>query len=171
MKQIFAHFSFIAVLMAVLWIGPSGCSDSSDLYDQLPVPVAKFVTQYFPGYGIDSYTDTTDGCHVRLDNGPGLTFDAQYQWLSINGYGMPLPKVLMFDQLPPKLYMYLQETENADNVYSVERDGFRYTLHLLSATLVYEISTGRISGTDAVEQSRALRGLHQSWVSHSGRRP
>ncbi len=122
-----------------------GCGNDS-VYDELPSKIASFVTQYFPNYGVQSYSQSSDGeYHVRLKDGPGMTFGNNYSWIVINGYGLPLPQVLMFNELPPALYMYLQETENTENVFSVERNAFTYTLTLLDETVSYDTSTKRIT--------------------------
>ena len=84
---------------------------------------------------------------MRVDDGPGITFDSDYAWEIVDGYGMPLPQVLLFDQLPPKLYAYLQDSQQLDSVFSMERDSRRYTLSLLNADLVYDIKTEEISGS------------------------
>lgn len=64
---------------------------------------------------------------------------------------MPLPQVLLFDQLPPALYKYLEETENLGNVFSLERNRSTYTVVLLDETLSYDIATQQITGSDRVE--------------------
>lgn len=128
-------------LMAVL---PAACSNDS-LIDEVPQPVNKFVTQYFPGYAIITYEHTDTGYHVRLKNGPGMNFDASYNWESLDGYGLPLPQVFLFDQTPPKLYAYLQGTSSLNEVFSISRTSEEYTVTLLDNTLVYDISTEEIS--------------------------
>lgn len=138
-------------LFAVLLIFAlfTACKDSE--YTALPDKIASFVTQYFPGYSVDSYSNTGSLYHVRLKNGPGLTFNHDQDWISINGYGLTLPQVLLFDQLPPDLYVYLEETENTENIFSVERDGFAYTLVLLNETIKYDIATSKITVDTAPE--------------------
>lgn len=151
MNRLLKIFTFLIILGF-----SAACSDKHELYDSMPKDIASFVTQYFPTYSIESYTSNSSGYHVRLKNGPGLTFGTNQQWLTINGYGLPLPQVLMWDQLPPALYSYLQETENTDNVFSVNRDGFRYTVELLNQTLYYDISSHVIteSPTDSAQGNR-----------------
>ena len=58
---------------------------------------------------------------------------------------MPLPQVMLFDQLPPRLYAYLQDSQQLDSVFGMERDSKRYVLTLLDSTLTYDISTGDAS--------------------------
>lgn len=142
------------ILMLILSAIMSGCllfvvssCHGDDEWDAMPRDIADFVSQYFPGSGIGSYSHTGDTYHVRIDNGPGITFDSNYAWVSVDGYGMPLPQVLLFDQLPPRLYAYLQDSQQLDSVFSMERDSLRYTLSLLNSTLVYDIATGAINGS------------------------
>ncbi|MDE6120487.1 MAG: hypothetical protein K2F63_01710, partial [Muribaculaceae bacterium] len=49
------------------------------------------------------------------------------------------PQVLLFDQLPPKMYMYIQETEQLNAVFAITRDPDVYTASLLDDTLTYRI--------------------------------
>lgn len=119
-----------------------GCS--SNLYDELPSKMASFVTQYFPGTAIDTYTETSDSYYVRIKHGPGITFDSNYNWTEINGYGMTLPQVILFDQLPTALYRYIQSAEWLDFVFDISRDNNIYMVTLLNSTLRYETATGSI---------------------------
>lgn len=126
--------------------GLTACSDDDSLFNDLPPKIVNFVSEYFPDYGVENYVHSKDNLyHVRLKKGPGMTFNANQEWITINGYGLPLPRVLLFDQLPPALYLYLQETENTESVFSVERDGFTYTLVLLNDTVRYDIATGEVT--------------------------
>ena len=54
---------------------------------------------------------------------------------------------MLFDQLPPKVYAYLQDSQQLDSVFGMERDSKRYTLSLLNSTLMYDIASGELSGT------------------------
>ena len=58
---------------------------------------------------------------------------------------MPLPQVLLFDQLPPKLYNYIQETEQLNGVFSLERNKDYYLVTLMDTTLKYVIESGELS--------------------------
>ena len=131
---------FLGMALAIT----TGCS-GSDLYDDLPSEIASFVTEYFPNPDINSYTKTTDSYYVRIYNGPGLTFDTDYHWTEINGYGMPLPQVLLFDQLPPALYDYIQSAEWLDSVFAISRDSKEYIVVLLKSSLRYDIATATIT--------------------------
>lgn len=136
----------IGVLLSI-FIGAAsigGCDDDES-WDNLPTPISNFISQYFPGVGVSDYDVTDDTYHVKIKNGPGMTFDKTYKWISINGYGEHLPQVLMFDQLPPAMYEYIQGNGLLDGVMSMERNSRRYTLVALDTTVYYDIETGRIT--------------------------
>ena len=135
------------ILLFLFLTGMLGACRHGDDYDELPQKIADFVSRYYPGEGVQSFAEAGGTYHVRIANGPGITFDSSYEWVSINGYGMPMPQVMLFDQLPPKLYGYLQDSQQLDSVFGMDRDSKRYTLTLLSSTLIYDIATGAISGT------------------------
>lgn len=130
--------------MLPLFLTAISCS-GNDEWNQLPEPIAEFISQYFPQEGVSStgYNGTT--YHVKLKNSAGLSFDNAYKWVSINGYGSTLPAILLFDQLPPALYEYLQENEYTEQVYSVTRDASAYTISLANSIVTYNISTGKVS--------------------------
>ena len=141
---------FVMILMAVTAaVGTlSGCKDN-DLWGELPSEISQFITQYFPNSSIDSFSESANTYHVRISDGPGLTFSKDCEWEAINGYGMPLPEVLLFDQLPPALYTYLEGTSELGSVFSMERDKATYTIVLLDTTLSYDISTQEITGSQS----------------------
>lgn len=106
MKKI-SNILMLAMIGVLVVLG--ACS--SDASEELPSAVSRFATQYFPGLGVKSYQQLKDGgCIVQLSGGPTLTFDSEDRWLEIDGNGSTLPQVLMYDQLPPSLYEYLQGT-------------------------------------------------------------
>lgn len=142
------HLSLLlrAALAVVLAVSATACH-GDDEWDEMPAPIANFVSKYFAGQGINSYSYNGNVYHVRINDGPGLSFGTDYAWIAVDGYGMPLPQVFLFDQLPPKVYAYLQDSQQLDAVFAVERDTSRYTLTLLSTTLIYDIDTGELSGT------------------------
>lgn len=139
----------IIAIIIVPFVSLSSCKENQP-WDELPSEISKFITQYFPNSAIENFSETTSTYHVRISDGPGLTFDKDFSWEDINGYGMPLPQVLLFDQLPPALYKYLEETSNLDGVFSLERDTRTYTVVLLESTLIYTIETQEINGTEAI---------------------
>lgn len=128
---------------ALMWVVTS-CRHS-DLWSEMPQEISSFITHYFPFQELQSFDKGSTTYHVRIDDGPGLTFDSECAWIAIDGYGMPLPQVLLFDQLPPKVYDYLQETEQVNSVFSMERDKTSYTLTLLDDTLTYYIDSGELT--------------------------
>ena len=142
MKGIILKLSLLlAVVIATVSL--EGCSD--DAFNDLPTPLAKFVEQYFPGSGVSEYSVSADAYHVKLKDGPGMTFDREYKWMTINGYGETLPQVLLFDQLPPAMYEYIQGNGLLQNAMSMERNSKTYTLVLLDTTIYYDIETGKIT--------------------------
>lgn len=147
----YLYFAVIFFTISSISIVVTSCRNN-DLWDEMPQPIALFISNYFPGNAINSYSDAGNTYHVRIDDGPGLTFDSGYKWIAIDGYGMPMPQVLLFDQLPPKLYGYLQDTDQLNEVFSMERDHVNYIVTLMDSTLKYVIETGELTtvtlGTD-----------------------
>jgi len=139
--------TLLIVVMSVVLMSVATSCHGDDEWNEMPQEIADFVSKYFPGEGVNSYSHNGSTYHVRIDDGPGITFDSNYAWEIVDGYGMPLPQVMLFDQLPPKLYAYLQDSQQLDSVFSMERNSRRYTLSLLNANLIYDIKTGEISGT------------------------
>lgn len=137
---------YIRALLLAAIAGLASCSNS-DLWDELPQKVTDFINQYFPNSELQSVNTGTTGVTVRIDNGPGMSFDTDSEWTDINGYGMPLPQVLLYDQLPEKLYDYLQETENMGSVFQLSRKGKIYTVRLLNSSLTFDSANGSLSGT------------------------
>lgn len=135
-----------AVLLAVALAG-AGCSHS-ELWNELPEKVSSFIDRYYPSSELESAAHTGNTWHVRIADGAGLTFDADCNWVNVDGYGVALPQVMLFDQLPPRLYAYLQETEQVSGVYAMSRDGTHYTLSLLDSTLNFDSSNGEVEGSD-----------------------
>lgn len=143
MKRHFHTFRlFAACMLAVLMFD---CHNNSGLWNELPQKISEFISQYYPNSSVNSYTHSSGTYHVRLTDGPGITFDDKYFWIAVDGYGMPLPQVLLFDQLPPKVYSYLQETQQLNSVFSMQRDSTRYSLTLLDSDLNYDIATEVLS--------------------------
>lgn len=132
----------ISLLLAAL----TGCH-SNDIYDEMPQQIQLFISQYFPNSEVQSFSRSGAIYHIRIANGPGMTFDEKYAWTNVNGSGTPLPQVFLFDQLPPAVYEYLQETSRLDAVFAAERTDKTYTLQLLDSTITYDIATRQITGT------------------------
>lgn len=139
MKTLLSFLTCILVMTTSV-----SCSHNSD-WVELPLPIAEFVSRYFPGQGVEDYGQTNDVYHVRLRNSAALSFNANYSWITVNGYGGTLPEMFLFDQLPPALYEYIQGISRLNFVYSVHRDKTTYSVNMLDNAVVYNIRTGRIS--------------------------
>lgn len=136
MKKLFALIFVTAILTA--------CTDN-EAYDDVPQPIISFITQYWPNPIIESYAQpTANKYEVDIKNGPSLEFDGNYSWTDVDGEGLPLPKEFLFDQLPDKLYEYLEGGEYLNQVFEVERNVRTYKLDLLNIDLSYDISTGAV---------------------------
>lgn len=140
MKRILTIW-FAAVAMALL----GGCTHN-DLYEDMPAEIQSFISQYYPGSALASFTSSASSYTVIIKDGPTISFGSDCRWTRVNGNGSTLPQVLMFNDLPPELYSYLQETENTGRVFGVSRTANVYTVELLTDTLTYDISTGEITG-------------------------
>lgn len=130
------------------------CSDKNEeVWDKLPDPIVKFIEQYWPGAYASSY-DVDDGEYqVRIANGPELDFDMNYNWTDIDGQGMPLPQVLLYDQLPTPLYEYLESGQLTDQVFEMERNNRNYKLELLNQELIYTIATQTVTSVPTTPAS------------------
>ncbi|MCC8119062.1 MAG: PepSY-like domain-containing protein [Bacteroidales bacterium] len=137
-------YIFIALLMGMTW----ACS-SNDAYDDMPQEIQNFISQYYPNSQLESFTSSDSGYVAILKNGPTMTFGLNCKWTQINGNGSVLPQVLLFNDLPPDLYNYLQETEQTNSVFKLTRTSTTYTVELLQYTISYDISSGKITGSDA----------------------
>ncbi|MDE6452570.1 MAG: PepSY-like domain-containing protein [Muribaculaceae bacterium] len=131
------------ILIAITAMLAPACSDS-DVWDSVPPKIATFLNRYYPNSELASCTRTGSDYRVRIKDGPGITFDAACEWTAIAGYGELIPQVLLFDQLPPALYEYLQQTATTADVYSLERDRTTYTVGLKNTSVVYDIATGTV---------------------------
>ncbi len=143
MKRYF-YILFIALLTGVV-----GACSSNDAYDEMPREIQTFISQYYPNSQLESFTSSDSGYVAIIKNGPTMTFGLNYKWIQINGNGSVLPQVLLFNDFPPDLYKYLQETENTNSVFKVTRTSTTYTVELLDYKIYYDISTGKITGDDA----------------------
>lgn len=133
---------FIISICALL----AAACQSSDLFKELPAPISKFVSQYWPNPAIASYSEPSSGEYeVVITNGPTLKFDSNYDWTEINGNGMTLPEVLLYDRLPEKLYDYLSAGSELDNVFTLVRTPRTITVTLLNTTVTYDIESQKIT--------------------------
>ena len=106
----------IAGIIALLML--MACSSS--LWDDMPSSISSFVSTYYPMSGISAYNESDGVYYVKIKNGATITFDSNYQWLTINGNGQVLPQTFVEDKLEPKLVQYLMEMEQTDEVYSAK---------------------------------------------------
>lgn len=139
-----ARVALALSLLVALFLLPS-CHDS-ELWDELPAEITEFINQYYPNCDLQSVNNGPNGCHVRIKDGPGMSFDKDNKWTTVDGYGMPLLQVMLFDQLPPALYDYLQGSGELNSVFSISRDKVKYTVALLNTDVYYDIATGALTG-------------------------
>lgn len=137
---------YIFIMLVAAVVIPTSCQHS-DEFKELPDPIAKFVSQYWPNPAIASYTHpAADKYVVIIKNGPSLTFNGDYEWTELDGNGLPLPRVLLFDRMPSPLYRYLEETTSTEGVFKIVRTPRLFTLTLLDSILTYDPATGEIRG-------------------------
>lgn len=101
----------IAVVMLM------ACSHS--LWDNLPTPIAQFISTYYPGSTVSSFNDSGENYYVVVKDGPTMVFNSDCKWTLINGNGVPLPSIFFFNELPV-IYNYLEPREETDQVMIVE---------------------------------------------------
>lgn len=136
-SNIYTLIIFFATIFAV-------ASCENDVWNELPSPVANFFTTYFPGQEVSSYSTSENGSVASVSGGVTVTFNKDNSWTDVNGNGATLPSIFLYDQLPPKLYNYLQETEATSGVYKVTRDCEKYHIELKDTYINYTISTAEI---------------------------
>lgn len=139
MKSLRNYIQLLALTIAL-----TACSSSSE-WEDLPEPIAVFVSQYFPGDGVAHYGESEGVYHVELKGSAMLSFDTRYAWITVNGQGEILPQVFLFDQLPPALYEYIQEFDSLGAVYSVSRNTRTYEVTLTDSYLSYNIKSREIT--------------------------
>ena len=69
-------FISVAILLA---LGTLTACDHSELWDDLPYQITKFINQYYPNSELQSVSHSGNRYHVRIDDGPGMTFDEDEQ--------------------------------------------------------------------------------------------
>lgn len=136
---------WLAAAVAAMAVVVTDCSHSS-LYDDVPPAIEQFIAHYYPNSALSSFTATGSSYRAVIKNGPALTFDKQCQWTELDGNGETLPQVFLFNELPPALYAYVQESESLDGVYLARRVRDSYELTLKSTTVNYDGATGVITG-------------------------
>lgn len=115
---------------------------SNHYYDDLPQPIAVFLSDYWADPDIESYTQPSPQKYmVIIKNGPTLIFNEEFSWTDIDGNGLPLPEILLYDQLPPVLYDYIESGSLLNQVFTISRDARDYYVKLLDSDLTYDIQT------------------------------
>ncbi len=132
------------ILIALMGLAFASCTSDDDVWDNVPAKIAEFLNTYYPNSQLSSCEKTGSDWHVRVKDGVGITFNSQYEWTNIAGYGETLPQVLLFDELPPALYSYLEEVQALDGVYSLDRDSKQYVVGLSNTSVTYDIESGSI---------------------------
>lgn len=140
MKRLFS------LILGIMVLAFGACSSNDEVYNDMPQDITEFVAQYYPNTKVASFTETDATYRVVLDDGPTIVFDKTCQWEKLDGNGSVVVQNFLFDELPPELYEYLQNTDGLNQVFSVTRDSKDYTVVLLNQTLTYNISTGKITG-------------------------
>lgn len=139
-KLLYIHY----ILLSMLFVSAvTGCK-GADLWDAMPAEISAFIDLYYPNSEIDAYTKSDKGYSVRLDDGPGFAFDSERNWTSIDGYGMPLKEILIYDLTPAPLYRYLETIDATAGVFVLARDAREYRLKLLEDSLAYDIASEQV---------------------------
>ena len=137
-------------LMAII-IMMAACNN--DAWDELPRPIASFISEYFPFGEVESYRTGDNGSVVQIKNGATLMFDTSYEWTDINGNGVPLPQNFLYDKLPDILYRYVESIEMTGSVYRVINESYRIILDFHDSQIEYDKRTRTITYPAADENS------------------
>lgn len=138
------HHLFNAIILTVLSLTMGSCNDT--VYDELPSSVQSFISQYFPFGEVGSYTETDSGDFtVAMKNGATITFGKEYTWVDINGNGLPLSDMILYDLLPSALYSYLLETEHTADVFRLTRSATGIKVELHDTFFIYEMKSEKIT--------------------------
>ena len=137
-------------LMAII-IMMAACNN--DAWDELPRPIASFISEYFPFGEVESYRTGDNGSVVQIKNGATLMFDTSYERTDINGNGVPLPQNFLYDKLPDILYRYVESIEMTGSVYRVINESYRIILDFHDSQIEYDKRTRTITYPAADENS------------------
>lgn len=136
--------SILGIITLGLIILMGACNDNA--WDELPKPMMEFITKYFPQGEVATYVTDAAGNHIAtIRNGSTITFNDDYVWVDVNGNGSVLPEMFIYDELPTPLYRYLQEMEQTDAVYRVQRTADTIRVELLNTYITYDETNGSIS--------------------------
>ena len=80
---------------------------------------------------------------MTIKNGATLVFDANYQWTSINGNGVPIPSILIFNEMP-RIYQYLEARELTSDLMIAENNPRTIILTFSDFILEYNKETSDI---------------------------
>ena len=136
----------IYIALAAMAAAVAACSN--DVYDDMPRQIQSFVAQYYPNSELASFTSTDSTYTAIIKNGPTMVFASNGRWISVNGNGSTLPQIFLYNELPSRLYGYLEETENTGNTFIAARNPRVYTITLLDSRLTYAIASGEITGEE-----------------------
>ncbi len=142
----------IALTVVIILMG--ACN--SDTWDELPTPIANFISEYFPFGELESYTESNGVEVVKIKKGATLTFDSNYDWTDVNGNGSLLPQQFLYDDLPDVLYRYLEGLMLQNSVYQVTRTADYITVELLDSQILYNQHTGSITYPEEERRIGAL---------------
>ena len=134
-------FGLAALMVLVMLMG--ACND--DAYNELPDPVAKFVSEYYPFTEVSGYTMSEGNYVVSMRNGATLVFDSSLAWIDVNGNGGVVPQTFIYNCLPETLYDYIQEMELTQSVYRVTRTSQEITVYTIDTYFRYDIATRQIT--------------------------
>lgn len=125
----------ISILMLI------ACGDT--LWDELPSPISTFITTYYPNSGISDYEEENATYYVKIKNGASLVFDSNYDWIQINGNGVPIPPIFIFNEMP-KIYQYLEARELTSDLMEAKNEPRTILLTFTDFRLEYIKETGDI---------------------------
>ena len=117
------------------------CSNS--LWDEMPSAITSFISQYYPGATVSRYEQRDGSYYVTVKDGPSMTFDSDYHWTMIDGNGVPLPPVLIYNEMP-RIYAYLEAREEESDLYKAENQPRVILLTFADFRLEYIKENGEI---------------------------
>lgn len=130
----------LTLLPAMLML--AGCS--STLWDDVPEEIRTFISTYWPGVTVSDYQESADGsCVATIKRGPALAFDANRRWTRIDGRGVALPPILIYNEMPA-VYSYLEAREQTSDLMLAVSDPQSITLTFADFTLLYDKATATI---------------------------
>ena len=94
---------------------------SSTVWDDVPSSIQQFISTYWPGATVSRYDERDGQYYVAIKNGATLEFDSSYEWTKINGNGVPIPSILIFNEMP-KIYQYLEARELTSELMIAENE-------------------------------------------------